>query len=161
MGVLNPDTGVVTEHRIPDKAQATPGALPGTHRVWIDNEGLAADVANAYNEFWWDYGKKLTRDKRTSLIVDPPDGRIPRTEAAEERAAARREARRNRGPAAGPEDRGLWEHCITRSVPRLSGAYNNNFQLFQSADHVVILNEMIHEARIVPLDGRPHTVGGA
>ena len=125
-------------------------------RRTADGLSAAADVANAYNEFWWDYGKKLTRDKRTSLIVDPPDGRIPRTEAAEERAAARREARRNRGPAAGPEDRGLWERCITRSVPRLSGAYNNNFQLFQSADHVVILNEMIHEARIVPLDGRPH-----
>ena len=121
-------------------------------------DGLTAqaDVAAAYNEFWWDYGKALS-DLRTSLIVDPPDGRIPAlTPEATVAAAARREARRGRGPTPGPENRGLWERCLTLGVPRLSGAYNNNFQLFQSADHVVILNEMIHDARIIPLDGGPH-----
>ena len=121
-------------------------------------DGLSpqADVAAAYNEFWWDYGKQLS-DLRTSLIVDPADGRIPaRTAAADAAAAARRESRRGAGPTPGPEYRGLWERCLTLGVPRLSGAYNNNFQLFQSADYVVILNEMIHDARIIPLDGSPH-----
>ena len=100
--------------------------------------------------------KKLS-DLRTSLIVDPADGRIPaRTEHAVAAAAARREARLGRGPTPGPENRGLWERCLTLGVPSLSGAYNYNFQLFQAADHVVILNEMIHDARIVPLDGSPH-----
>ena len=122
----------------------------------VDGLSVAADVASAYNEFWWDYGKKLTPDRRTSLIVDPVDGQIPLTEAARAGAERRREVRRNRGPASGPEDRGLWERCITRNIPRLSGAYNNNFQIFQNTDYVVILNEMIHEARIVPLDGRSH-----
>ncbi|TDI22917.1 MAG: hypothetical protein E2P06_11255 [Acidobacteria bacterium] len=124
-----------------------------------DGLSVQADVAAAYNEFWWDYGKALS-DLRTSLIVDPPDGRIPAlTPEATAAAAARREARRGRGPTPGPEHRGLWERCLTLGVPRLSGAYNNNFQLFQAADHVVILNEMIHDARIIPLDGRPHVDG--
>ena len=120
-------------------------------------DGLTAqaDVASAYNEFWWDYGKALS-DLRTSLIVDPPDGRVPAlTAKAAAAAATRREARRGRGPTPGPENRSLWERCLTLGVPRLSGAYNNNFQLFQAGDHVVILNEMIHDARIIPLDGRP------
>ncbi len=121
-----------------------------------DGLSAQADVAAAYNEFWWDYGKKLS-DLRTSLVVDPPDGRIPPLTAdATAAGEARREARRGRGPTPGPEDRGLWERCLTLGVPRLSGAYNNNFQLFQAEDHVVILNEMIHDARIIPLDGRPH-----
>ena len=80
--------------------------------------------------------------------MDPSDGRIPALTTAA--AAARRQARRGRGPTLGPENRGLWERCLTLGVPRLSGAYNNNFQLFQAADHVVILNEMIHDARIIP-----------
>ena len=120
-------------------------------------DGLTAqaDVASAYNEFWWDYGKALS-DLRTSLIVDPPDGRVPAlTAEAAAAAATRREARRGRGPTPGPENRSLWERCLTLGVPRLSGAYNNNIQLFQAGDHVVILNEMIHDARIIPLDGRP------
>ena len=60
------------------------------------------------------------------------------------------------GPPAGPEDRSLWERCITRGVPRTPGGYNNHFQIFQTPGHVVILIEMVHEARVIPLDGRPH-----
>ena len=119
-------------------------------------DGLSAerDVASAYNQFWWDYGDRLTEDRRTSLVVDPPNGRIPR----------------KTGPAwfgslfgapipAGPENRPLWERCIigfNSGPPMLPSAYNNNVQLFQTPDHVVILNEMVHNARIVPLDRRPH-----
>jgi hypothetical protein len=110
--------------------------------------GSARDVSNAYNEFWWDYGKTLTADLRTSLIVDPADGRIPYR-------ADRERGRRARGYD-GPESRGLWERCLTRSLPRLSGAYNNNFQIIQSEEYVAIVNEMIHEVRMIPLDVRPH-----
>ena len=114
--------------------------------------GADQDVRNAYNEFWWDYGKTLTADLRTSLIVDPSDGQIPYR-------PGRDAARRTRGYD-GPESRGLWERCVTRDLPRLSGAYNNNFQIIQSAEHVAIINEMIHEVRVIPLDGRPHVADG-
>ena len=94
----------------------------------------------------------------TSLIVDPPDGRIPAlTPEGQARAAARAEARRQH-PADGPEDRSLGERCLLFNAgpPMLSGPYNNYIQILQNRDHVVILNEMIHDIRIVPLDGRPH-----
>ena len=94
----------------------------------------------------------------TSLIVDPPDGRIPAlTPEGQARAASRAEARRQH-PADGPEDRSLGERCLLFNAgpPMLSGPYNNYIQILQNRDHVVILNEMIHDIRIVPLDGRPH-----
>jgi len=124
----------------------------------VNGAPATADVARAYNEFWYDYGKKFVGSKRSSLIVDPPDGKIPPlTPAAKKRAdeAAERRAR----PAQGPEDRGIGERCImgfNAGPPMLPGAYNNNLQLFQTRDNVAILTEMVHNARIVPLDGRPH-----
>ena len=109
------------------------------------------DVGLAYNQFWWDRGLS---DGRTALIVDPPDGKIPaRTSAAAARADARRAAARPRNNSENPEDRGLWERCLSRGTVRLGGAYNNNFQIFQSETHVAILLEMVHEMRIIPLDG--------
>jgi len=120
--------------------------------------GAEADVGRAYNQFWWDYGTKVIGTKRTSLIVDPPDGRIPPlTPEGKKRADAR--AAILRGPAAGPEDRNLWERCIlggNAGPPMTPSAYNNNVQLYQTPQNVVIFNEMINDARIVPLDGRPH-----
>ena len=121
--------------------------------------GTAADVALAYNNFWYDRGTKIVGTKRTSLIVDPPDGRIPAlTAAGQARAAARAEARSQHGPADGPEDRSLAERCLlfTAGPPMLPGPYNNNVQIVQSRDHVVISNEMIHDARVVPTTPRPH-----
>ena len=98
------------------------------------------------------------RTKRTSLILDPPDGRIPPlTPEAKARADARAEVLRR--PAAGPEDRNLWERCIlggNTGPPMVSGPYNNVVQIFQTPGYVVIFNEMINDARVVPLDGRPH-----
>jgi len=120
-----------------------------------------ADVASAYNEFWWDRGVHAARvhgKVRTSLIVDPPDGRIPALTAdGQARATARAEARRLH-PADGPEDRSLGERCMLFNAgpPMLSGPYNNYVQILQTHDAVVIHNEMIHDARVVPLDGRPH-----
>ena len=120
--------------------------------------GAAADVARAYNDAWWDSGSRIVPTRRTSLVIDPPDGRVPAlTPEAQARQAAAAELRRQRGPADNPEDRSLWERCITRGVPNvmLSGPYNNNYQIIQTKDHVIILAEMIHDARIVPLD-KPH-----
>jgi len=113
---------------------------------------------------WLDYGKKMVGGNRSSLIVDPPDGRIPPlTREAQEKAAARRAEARNRGAADDPELRTTWERCITRGLPEgvLPAGYNNNIQIFQSPGYVVIVMEMIHDARIIPLDGRPHLPKGS
>ena len=118
-----------------------------------------ADLRTGYNDFWWDRGTDVVSTKRTSLIVDPPNGRIPPlTDEAQRNAAARTEARRLR-PADGPEDRSLADRCITRGnngPPMLPAGYNNNYQIVQTADYVVILIEMIHDSRIIPLNLRPH-----
>jgi hypothetical protein len=109
------------------------------------------DVGLAYNQFWWDRGLS---DGRTSLIIDPSDGKIPaRTTDAGARAEAARSARSRRENSENPEDRGLWERCLSRGTVRLGGVYNNNFQIFQSETHVAILLEMVHELRIIPLSG--------
>src|SRR5712692_10451378 len=122
-----------------------------------DNRETDADVALAYNDSWYDRGTKVVPTRRTSLIVDPPDGRIPAlTPEAQKREAARAEARRKRGPADSWEDRNLGERCITRGVPKLPSGYNNNFLILQTPETVAILQEMIHEVRIIHLDGRPH-----
>jgi hypothetical protein len=117
-----------------------------------------------YNEFWYDRGNTITGSRRTSLIVDPRDGRLPpRTPEGQRRADARVAAQRadqlGRPQADSYEDRPLPERCIlgfNSGPPMTPGAYNNNVQLFQHAGYVVILNEMVHDARLVPLDGRPH-----
>ena len=128
--------------------------------------GSDADVGLAYNEFWWDRATTVVDTKRTSLIVDPPDGKIPPlTPEAQERAKAepdRRPLRATGGFQGGRDagswlDRSLWERCITQGLPRISSnAYNSNIEIVQGPDYVVIHHEMIHEARVVPLDGRPH-----
>jgi hypothetical protein len=126
-----------------------------------------ADVARAYNQFWWDYGTKVA-GHQTSLIVDPPDGRMPaRTPEGQKRVAGQRgfqttTAREEGSVGRGFDswlDRPLAERCLLWGVagpPMMPGPYNNNVQLFQSRDYVVIVNEMIHEHRVIPLDGRPH-----
>ncbi len=117
-----------------------------------------ADVAGAYNNFWFERGTKVVPTRRTSLVVDPPDGRVPPlTPEAQKAAAALAEVRR-RAPT-GPEDMGLPDRCIlwpTAGPPMLPGGYNNNYQILQTPGYVVILTEMIHDVRIIPLDGRPH-----
>jgi hypothetical protein len=111
-----------------------------------------------YNQFWFDFGTKVVGDKRTSLIVDPRDGRIPAmTAEGQKRAATRAEAMRR--PANGPEDRALYERCIlgfSSGPPIIPNGYNNNLQLLQTRDYAVIFTEMIHDARIIPLAGLPY-----
>ena len=117
-----------------------------------------ADVAGAYNDFWFDRGSKIVPTRRTSLVVDPPDGRVPLlTPEAKQADAAR--AQISRRPPEGPEDMGLPERCLlwpTAGPPMLPAGYNNNYQILQVPGYVVILIEMIHDVRIIPLDGRPH-----
>ncbi|MCH2337987.1 MAG: hypothetical protein MK316_12065 [Pseudomonadales bacterium] len=112
----------------------------------------------SYNEFWYERGIELTSDKRTSLVVDPPNGRIPYR--AEYQTAARiRGLNMRNGFADHYTDRTLADRCImgfNAGPPMVSSAYNNNVMIFQTADSVVILNEMVHNARIIPIDGRAH-----
>jgi hypothetical protein len=128
--------------------------------------GADADVNRAYNEHWMDSRRlKITADRRTSLIVDPPDGRMPplvplppeREKARVARNAAN--ARFNAGLPQNYLDMSLPVRCIIRTdlVPYLPTIYNNDFQIFQSPGYVVIAPEMIHSARVIPLDGRPHS----
>ena len=132
--------------------------LETTARGQVNGTRESRDLALAYNDFWWDRGTEVVETRRTSLVIDPPNGRIPAlTDAATTRAADR--VRINQRPTEGPEDRPLGERCITgfnSGPPMLPGAYNMNVQIFQTADHIVLLNEMVHNARIVLLDGSPH-----
>ena len=128
-----------------------------------------------YNDFWLDYGTNVIEDRRTSLIVEPADGRLPALtpegerlrqvgSLAEDLPIERPVRVRAAGTGADdPEDRGLAERCLlgfNSGPPMMPSGYNNNMQLFQTPDHVVILNEMVHDARIIPLDGRPHLPEG-
>ncbi len=112
-------------------------------------------------KFWLDYGTQLTDDRRTSLIVSPPDGRVPaRTEEAQARAQARAE---KRGRTQSIQDRSITERCVigfNAGPPMNPGAYNNNVMLLQIPGMVVLHNEMVHEVRVVPLDGRDHLPAG-
>jgi hypothetical protein len=94
-------------------------------------------------------------DNRTSLITDPPDGRLPPMTAEAQKRQTALNAVRNRPPE-GPEDRSLSERCITFGAPRLGAGYNSYYQILQSANQAVILMETIHDARVIPLDGSPH-----
>jgi hypothetical protein len=124
--------------------------------------GAEADVGRAYNELWFDRGNKLARigaSIRTSFIIDPPDGKIPAlTPQAQKRMEGIRAYARLH-PADEPKDRSLAERCIywaTSGPPMLPGPYNNLYQIYQTPGYIMILSEMIHETRAIPLDGRPH-----
>lgn len=112
------------------------------------------DLERAYNAYWYDRGKSIGR---TSLIVDPPDGRLPPlTERGRAREVARavQQAGHEYDSA---ENRPLQERCITyHGVPPLPSGYNNTYQIFQTPGYVAILDENIHDVRSIPLDGRPH-----
>ena len=110
------------------------------------------EALGAYN-VWMDAGDRLLSTRQTSLVVDPPDGRVPvkawAAEVREQKIAQQRDDYRTMS---------TWDRCITRGVPgsMLPTGYNNAYRIIQTSDHVVILHEMIHEARIIPLSDRPH-----
>ena len=133
----------------------------------LDQEAVARDVrlweqprrrteaggsVGAYNNFWIDRGTRTIGTKRTSLIVDPPDGRIPPlTPDGQQRADARQEYRREH-PADSWVDFSAGVRCIlgfNAGPPMTPSGYNNNMQLFQTPDHVVLVTEMVHTARVV------------
>ncbi len=155
------EKGVLTEEESDQFAEELAVNLNRDRR----DGGPEADVARAYNEHWMD-AKRLntTEDRRTSLIVDPPDGRLPPAvpptpEVAKRRAEqAAAGARFQAGMPAEPEETSLAFRCITRTdaPPYGPGIYNNDFQIFQSPGFVVIQPEMIHSARVIPVDGRAH-----
>jgi hypothetical protein len=138
-----------------------------------DIKGTNADVTLAYNNFWWDPGTRLFKSRRTSVVIDPPDGRIPPLTAKRkdelQTIADRRRKRCEQpgcglenngqpGPADGPEDRPLMERCLSfgNVAPMISTAYNNNYEIVQTPDFVGIDVEMVHQMRRIPLDGSPH-----
>ena len=110
----------------------------------------------AYNQFWMDGGKNVTGDRRTALIVDPPDGRIPWSEAGRSRLAVD-STKYGVGPFDSWEDADTGERCLTDGLPfvPLQG-YNMNYHVLQSPGWVAILNEMFHAYRLIPTDGRTH-----
>ena len=159
-----------SEHRQPDlqglwtNSTTTPLERPsnvGAQTIYSDEEIAAIDAANVgrndrlppagdpgtYTAFWWERGTALAS---TSLIIDPPNGRLPE----KTRAGA------DRSPwARGTDsltDRNLAERCVTRGSPKRPGGYNNNFLILQTPGYIVLLQEMINEARVIPLDERPH-----
>src|SRR5204862_695409 len=107
----------------------------------------------AYNAIWFDAGTSVVKTMRTSLVVDPPDGRVPLKPEAE----TRRDFNLVHNDDSW-EYMSVWDCCITRGVPggMFPAGYNNAYQIVQAPDYVAIHYEMIHEARIIPMDGRPH-----
>ena len=137
----------------------------------IRDKTPAKGAVGTYNDFWWDGDSKRALNLRTSLVVDPPDGRVPPyTPEAQRRIDAERAYSREH-PADGPEDRSLMERCLlfpTTGPPMLPSFYNGNqfgplttnYQILQVPGYVVLVLEIIHDARVIPLDGRPHLAQG-
>ena len=131
-----------------------------------------ADIVGNYNQFWFDPGNKVSETRQTSLVVDPPNGRVPplTPEAAtrEQAALQAREGVDRHSPTYGGfvDDLGsglFAVRCIlgfNSGPPMTPAGYNQNVQVTQTEDYVVLLNEMVHSSRVIPLDGRPHLPEG-
>jgi hypothetical protein len=124
-------------------------------RLDQDKPSAQAGAVVAYNEFWYERG---TLTNRTSLIVDPPDGKMPPFTPEGQKRWAAMQAVRKSGAADTWLDRSAYDRCITRGMPgaMMPGFYNHNYQILQAPGYVAIVVEMVHDARIIPLDRRPH-----
>jgi hypothetical protein len=141
--ILTADEAAAYEQRVVSRRDAEP-----------DGPDSVADPA-----VWWERGTKVVSTRRTSLVVDPPDGRVPSLTAEAQKRMQDSRAETRRHPADGPQDRSLQERCLLSNgtgPPMLPGPYNNDYQIVQTPGYVMILIEMIHDVRIIPLDGRPH-----
>jgi len=141
-----PETLAEREFYTPEEAAAR------NLSVTLDQPARPGDVGS-YNALWFDRGT-VSPDLRTSLIVDPPNGRLPVRQKTEEEAAAQRDYRLMH-PADSWLDRSNWDRCITyHGVPPISTGYNNTYQILQTPEYVAIRVENIHDVRIIPLDRR-------
>jgi hypothetical protein len=131
----------------------------------------AAGQVGTYNDFWWDADSKRAPNFHTSLVIDPPDGRVPPLTPEAQRRVDNDRAYTRAHPADGPEDRSLMERCLLFPMtgpPILPSFYNNsqygsltvNYQIVQSPGYVTLLVEVNHDMRIIPLDGRAHLPSG-
>lgn len=143
------DKSVLTAEEAADFETQSAEQRAASDRFILGNVG-------AYNQFWMDGGKNVTGDRRTALITEPPDGRIPWTEAGQRRLDSDL-TRYGVGPFDTYVDADTGERCLTDGLPfvPLQG-YNMNYQILQSPGWVAIINEMFHEFRLIPVDGRPH-----
>ena len=122
---------------------------------------LPPGEVGSYNDVFFERGSEIVGTRRTSLVIDPPDGRIPALTPEAQRKVEARAAYAALHPADTPADRWLTERCILfgATVPMFPEPYNNNYKIVQTSDHVTILVEMNHDARVIPLDGPPHLPG--
>ena len=141
------DRETLTDEEVAQRRQASSDLL------FSEREG----DTGFYNEFWFEYGQDTNR---TSLITDPADGRLPALTPEAEQQAAEVMAVRSRSVVAPDHylEMSTYDRCITRGLPgaMMPGFYNHNYHILQTPDHVALVVEMIHDARIIPLDGRPH-----
>ena len=121
---------------------------------YVERTPRAGDPGT-YNQAWFDPGTRIVADRRTSLVIDPPDGRIPYTPAMRERGRLQAAYRVN-GARNSWVDVDTGERCLTDGLPMFWLGYNPNHQIVQTPDHVVVLHEMFRDRRIIPLDRRPH-----
>ena len=139
---LSPEEAAQFEERSAAQREANDRFIPG--------------VVGAYNQFWMDAGTTVVESRRTSLVVDPPDGRIPWTEAGRQRLSSDLD-RYGVGPFDSWVDADTGERCLTDGLPLVPlQGYNMNTHILQSPGWVAILNEMFHEYRLIPVDGRDH-----
>jgi len=169
-GLWNSATATPLERpgQLKDKAFFTPEEAADWERQFIDRNqesvpepGAKNAGTGTYNTIYREFGTRTVKTRRTSIVTDPADGRIPAlTTAAAEVKRRRVDAMRN---PTGAEDTGLQDQCLaflTAGPPMLPYSYNSNYQIVQTKDTFVIHAEMNHDARIVPLDGRPHIPAG-
>jgi hypothetical protein len=165
--VLTPEEARAIELADPNNARTVIEANPTDQATGAPEKGKPLPPVGNYNTFWIDPGSRVASVKgelRSSWIVDPPDGRVPMSEAGRRKMAAWRP--RAQAPAAGaagtyegPESRSVGERCLigfggSGGPVMLNVLYNNQYQFIQSPDHVVIVVEMVHDARIIPINGK-------
>jgi hypothetical protein len=144
--------------RLKDKQFFTPAEAAEWERASAaQNEEGSTKGIGTYNKVFFEFGSHVVKTLRTSIITDPPDGRIPAlTPAAADLKRRRMELLRNPGRA---QDLGLQDQCLvfpTAVPPMFPYRYNSNYQIVQTQNELVVHAEMIHDTRIIPLDGRPH-----
>jgi hypothetical protein len=157
------EKGVADYNAAANKPSNPSDTVQDLERRGCELRGFANNANCAYNQFWADAGTRLIEidgEKRTSIIIDPPNGRLPpMVPGAAERSAERRKLLAELGPFAGPEARPLGERCLmsfgsSAGPPMLPLLYNNNYQIVQNQDTVMILVEMVHDARIIRIGGK-------